>query len=134
MFQRAFVVLRRVEDAPSLSSYLKKLNIKDAVITILDVSGIPVDAHIVSLTTSQILEEASKFFKDIHYSFMTLKYLGDKLPAEYIMDAARETACDIIIIPTTLSGKPITSNLASTLALLSNLPVLVIPVEVSRPI
>lgn len=134
MFKRAILILRRIEDALPMSSYLKLLNVEEGILAALDVSGIPVDVDVVDLTESRWLEEASIFFKESRFEIKTLKYSGDRLPAEIILEFAREKECDVIIVPSTKSGKPLTPNLASTLVSLSDLPVMVVPLEGSRPV
>lgn len=130
VFKKVLVILRESRDSGPVFLYLKRIKISGKVIlAALDVRGIPISGLIASLRGAEWLEEVSKSFTEFSVETRVVKYSGDKLPAEAFAELAEKEGCDLIIVPSKRSEKPVTVNFASTLTLVSSVPVVVMPIE-----
>lgn len=128
MFGRVLVVLRAEGDAGRVASFLRDFGFRgEVVLTALDVSGIPVSGHIVSLKTVGWLEAAARYFSDFNVKVRPIKYGGDRHPAEVLEEAAEKEECGWIVLLSKPSAKHLTHNLASTLCAVTHRPLTVIP-------
>lgn len=126
MFRRALVALRHAGEASTVVQFLERLGVQDITLAVLDFSGIPVDSHIVVFKRA---EEPEPIRTSVKISFTQIKYSGDKLPAEAFVETAVDEGCEVVVVTSTPSEKPVAVNLAATITAISVLPVLVIPVE-----
>jgi hypothetical protein len=123
--RRTLVALRKSEDIERIIAFLNRIDDHPHLLfTMLEFRDIADDrvAKFSNATPENLLEDMSGF----EFELSRIPYSGDKTPASVFVEEAIKKHCDNIIVVSSGTNALFRTDLASTLAAESPIPVLVV--------